>query len=415
MQNIKRMVTALLAAVLFVCLAAQAFITTGEGQVQQSLSAYDNDPEISELQEYLYLSILSHDELIDFSHMPIPLPEFGKIWKDLRYDHPDLYTINSGYTYTYRTIDGIRYVFKVRPHYEMTAEEAWEAEAVWYDSLSKIVMNMNPNWTDTQKALYLHDYIATHYEYDLDYNNYDPYSMLTEGKGVCLAYTMLYKALLEQVAITADYVTSESMNHAWNTVTIGNHRYNVDVTWDDPTKDRWGRVSHEDFLVSDISLSDDHSFTWAEGYGQCTATNYDNAVWTDVNTAFIPIGNKFYFIKNSAIYSWDGKSVKKCREFYSRWYTDSRKSTYWRYKNSDGSYNTCYSVAQPAGNKLLYNSAYAIHVYDPKLNTIYVVYEHRGGGCIYGFTYDGKKLVLQVGDHPNGEFKTITVTNFKKP
>ena len=54
------------------------------------------------------------------------------------------------------------------------------------------------------------------------------------------------------------------------TLTIDGKQYNADVTYDDPTPDRLGKVSHRYFLRSDDYFTESHQYSAAEGCGQCT-------------------------------------------------------------------------------------------------------------------------------------------------
>lgn len=60
--------------------------------------------------------------------------------------------------------------------------------------------------------------------------------------------------MLSLVGIDSELVDSNSMNHMWNKVHIGNAWYNVDVTWDDPINDRPGHAQHTYFLLSDNAI-----------------------------------------------------------------------------------------------------------------------------------------------------------------
>ena len=408
-----RLIALLLTAALL--LSGAAMVRTEQGQTDLYLARYDGNAKAQAMQEELYYGILEHQESIDVSQYNYTVTEFGQILRDLTYTHPDLYMIKTAYSYSYKTVNGTQYVTKYKPKYTMTVEEQSKAQLIWYETISNITAKVDPNWTATQKAMYLHDYLAANYEYDLSHTNYDAYSLLTTGKGVCMAYTLAYTALLNAVGITTDYTTSAEMNHAWNRVLLYGNYYNVDVTWDDPTNDRLSYVRHDHFLVSDSSLSDDHSYTWAEGYGSCTSTSYDDWFWQDVDTAIIPMNGNFYFIKQGIIYEWDvaANTLNKCATLTSKWYVKGKSGSYWRYKLSDGSWNTNWSVMQAAGDKILYNTAYSIKTFDPVTNKLAVVYEYTGTGCIYGFYYDGSTLTLQVSTDCMETYDFVTITNFK--
>lgn len=130
----------------------------------------------------------------------------------------------------------------------------------------------------------LHDYLATHNEYDMRlYSGNLPalsrtsYGALVNRTSVCSGYALAYQHLMEDAGIPCEYVTGMTTrgSHAWNIVQIGGEWYHVDVTWDDPTPDREGYVRYKYFLKSDKAMSRDH-ISW-EASHVCTSTKYDNA------------------------------------------------------------------------------------------------------------------------------------------
>ena len=130
----------------------------------------------------------------------------------------------------------------------------------------------------------LHDYLATHNEYDMRlYSGNLPalsrtsYGALVNRTSVCSGYALAYQHLMEDAGIPCEYVTGMTTrgSHAWNIVQIDGEWYHVDVTWDDPTPDREGYVRYKYFLKSDKAMSRDH-VSW-EASHTCTSTKYDNA------------------------------------------------------------------------------------------------------------------------------------------
>lgn len=58
-----------------------------------------------------------------------------------------------------------------------------------------------------------------------------------------------------KLGISCLVVSSDPISHAWNLIEIGGQYYHVDVTWDDPTWDVIGRVTHNNFLLSDTGIT----------------------------------------------------------------------------------------------------------------------------------------------------------------
>ena len=122
--------------------------------------------------------------------------------------------------------------------------------------LDKITCNVDSQWSDAEKALYLHDYLAVNYDYD--YTQYTDskelelqhtaYGMLKNKKAVCEGYAWLYGILLHEVGVNSMMVISNEMLHAWNLLNIDGNWYHTDVTWDDGYNTHPGIVQHKNFL-----------------------------------------------------------------------------------------------------------------------------------------------------------------------
>ncbi len=86
------------------------------------------------------------------------------------------------------------------------------------------------------KALYIHDYLAAHYEYDTrdplsgtDPCRYDMYSFLVEGRAVCEGYALTFLYFMKQLGIPCATVPRDSMCHMWNQVQLDGEWYHVSL------------------------------------------------------------------------------------------------------------------------------------------------------------------------------------------
>ena len=100
------------------------------------------------------------------------------------------------------------------------------------NAVTKVLSGIDDSMNDTEKLLYLHDYLITHTDYTADLHT--AYDCLVSGKAVCSGYAWAFDYLCSKVGIPCEYVISDEMNHAWNMVTLGNKKYFIDCTWDDP-------------------------------------------------------------------------------------------------------------------------------------------------------------------------------------
>lgn len=356
--------------------------------------AYSMDKTSDEL---IYDALMSEqDTIVLFPYRMTP-EELGSCWSHVIYDNAELFFVAD--RYEYKAIGS--FVLSVTPSYAVSGDALETARDVYDQALQDILDTLHPDWTDLQIALYLHDYLSSHYAYDETLTRYSAYELLTDGTGVCQAYTLAYNALLSACGIDCSYIVSRSMNHAWNVVTIDGERYNVDVTYDDPTPDHLGKVSHNSFLRSDIKFSEDHIYSINEGYGQCNDSFYDTgAVWEKVNTAFVPVGADFYYIKSGMLYRWDGTYSEYIDTIYATWFTDREDQSYWK-----GNYSALWAY----DGKVLYSKPECIMAYDPADGSFTQVYTHKGRGNIYGFQIIDGSLRLHLSYSPNDDGEILVL------
>lgn len=366
-------------------------LCTQIGNVRDLLSSRNTDCE-----EMIYNALWEERDSVALVGYGLTPEALSTHWSHVIHDNPELFYVAD--RYEYKAIGDL--VLSVHPIYAVSGDELEQARQQYSATLQDILDTVHPQWTQLQTALYLHDYLCSHYAYDDSLQRYSAYELLTEGTGVCQAYTLVYDALLTACGIESSYVISREMNHSWNVVTIDGIRYNVDATYDDPSPDSLGKVSHKHFLRSDSKLSETHRFTADEGFGQCTDSAYDSkAVWENVSSAFVPIGKDFYYIKSGALYRWDGSSSAYIDTIYATWFTDRGDMSYWK-----GNYSTLLAYK----DKLLYSKPDCIMSYDPADGSFAVFYKHTGSPDIYGFQIKDDTLLLQLSTSPNDAGEIIT-------
>lgn len=141
-----------------------------------------------------------------------------------------------------------------------------------------------PGMTDWQLALSVHDYIILHTVYDETYGKTTGYDALVNGTTVCSGYSALFMDVMNRLGIPCQMVicedTGDGEGHGWNLLQLQGQWYHVDLTWDDPVQDIYGRVYHEYFLrTEDEFLYGEvpHDFGW-QAYETATQEPY---IWDD--------------------------------------------------------------------------------------------------------------------------------------
>ncbi len=181
-----------------------------------------------------------------------------------------------------------QWVTKLNFTYSLTKAAYAEARARYDARIDSIVSAMDPDWTEVEKVLYLHDYLACNSAYDLTYTHYDAYSVLLEGTGVCQATASAFLALAHAAGLEAYMLTSDEQTHAWSVVKVNGRWYHVDISNDDGSPDITGFTSHAYLLKSDAAMQADASHTASDWVVQgadteivCDDTTYDNWFWSD--------------------------------------------------------------------------------------------------------------------------------------
>lgn len=202
---------------------------------------------------------------IDLSSASLPRDELGTVFARVMDNDPELFFVEDHLSYTYDMSDR---VLTVTPAYRFTGEELTEAQKLWDDTLSQVREALatakalagsdgRPGaWSETDTVLFLHDHLASTYDYDVTTTRYDALSLFRDGTGVCQAYALAFLALARDAGLEADLVVSREMDHAWNHVRVDGSWYHVDVTRDDPipSSDSPAAVCHDRLLRSDAAM-----------------------------------------------------------------------------------------------------------------------------------------------------------------
>ena len=260
-------------------------------------------------------------EVIDLRDASLPVSELGRVYQALLLDRPELFHVAPRLSYGYTDRSGVRTVTEVYPVYSLTGEALTAARALYGDTVTAILTEMEAVFgdgprTEADTVLYLHDYLAHRYAYDTRPEaeaNANAYALFRDGVGICQAYALAFLALCRGAGLEADVVVSPAMDHAWNHVRVEGEWYHVDVTRDDPIPAEGGSpaVNHTRLLRSDggmaalgyygYSCPVEHTctsdrFETAEGGGLdgfCTPLIHVKTAWVGMDANGGIVGVKF--------------------------------------------------------------------------------------------------------------------------
>ena len=389
--------------------------------LQMYTSAQSADDALAEVKAALKQGLLEMKASLDISQYGISVKTFRDIYPQVINENPELFFVEGGCTY--QSMGEI--VSNVLPDYlcdekavnvltEEQKSQIRQKQTALEQVVNGILAQVDPKWSDLETALFLHDYLATHAQYDETLQIRDAYTILVKGTGVCQAYTLAYRLLLNRVNITSGTVTSTALNHIWNILLIDDKWYHVDVTWDDPTQDRIGRVTHRYFCTSEArreavlkeSRKNWTNWTfvqdWEYSPNDITADNtrFDSSYWANVDSAFVPLNGAWYYLayQNGIMRTEAPERQGELEKWIdARWYVWGSSNSWWQ---------GLYSGLSLYNDELIYNTTDTVFRYDPKTGTeqkeVYsLTTAERSEGYIYGTAVVGNELRYVVQQTPN--------------
>lgn len=141
-----------------------------------------------------------------------------------------------------------------------------QAMAALEEAGTAILSQMPAGLSDYERALYVHDYLVDHCDYDeesVDLREtafvHTAYGCIVQGSAVCEGYARAYQYLMQALGYTCGTVTGTAKNmHAWNYLQLGGNYYWVDVTWDDPISTGDALIAGDNKKHTYFLLDDEH-------------------------------------------------------------------------------------------------------------------------------------------------------------
>ena len=229
---------------------------TGDGTVfEATLNPYyemlDNN------EKKLYAQMYANAETVSASFAPVvqvSSDQLETVFEAVFYDHPELFWLDTGYSYQY-TNNGT--IVEVDMKYNETASDLNQSKAAFDQAAAEIIQGAQQYADPVDQERYVHDAIIDRTDYDLNASlNQSAYSALVNHATVCAGYAKAFQYIMIQLGVPTYYVTgtSENEDHAWNIVAINGGYANVDLTWDDTSGERY-----HFFNLSDAAFNSTHT------------------------------------------------------------------------------------------------------------------------------------------------------------
>lgn len=357
----------------------------------------------------LYEAMVAGADSADLSPYKLDTKDIAQLYSDVLLASPELFYADNTVTYFYNSRD---HVTKVELSYNMDAEERAESLRAYEREVDYIVSLVDPTLSEVEKALFVHDYLIASFAYDTEVSNFDALSLFRERSGVCQAYSLAYMAVLRGLGMDAVLVTSDEMNHAWNLVQIDGTWYHVDLSFDDPSPDRTGRVLHENFLLDDNDIKNTPTphYGWKSSI-RCLSASFKTAIWHGVTARMIYLDGQWYYIDPStetlAVSAFDGSARADVYRFKSHWYVRGSDSSY---------YVGVFSGLSEFLGYLFVNTPYDVIIYSPDTGRSNVYIENTSEQQIFGSTIYKHTLEYSMAVAPDdtpGYTSFFEITDFE--
>ncbi|MBQ6489866.1 MAG: S-layer homology domain-containing protein [Solobacterium sp.] len=363
--------------------------SSSSAQEYLATTAFDIDRDFASLNKTFVAAAEKRSSSINVSSYNIPVGKISLVFSKLMNSNPQLFYVGSQFRYYYSG----SYVTSINPQYNSSYGTA--AVTAFNNRVNSIISETESSWSAEQKALFLHDKIVTETEYDTTLSRFNAYQALVEGNAVCQGYALAYKYLLNKAGITSDVISSDVLNHAWNTAVIGGKTYYVDCTWDDPVGVYRMFCNHENMLRNrDEMVQSGHNSTdWADSSGKSIYSSlalykYPSSYWDSTLTMIPHVSDLWAYTTDTGIYVHDYSTG-------SNRLVTSRLNDYWETVDGYSYYQTKFIHLDSYLDKFVVSQQDAVYLVDVYGNISTVgslTASEMNSGRIYGIRREGTKV-----------------------
>lgn len=276
---------------------------------------------IKKAQKTLISGLKKMEPVINLRKYKISTKSVSYFFMGTVYENPDLFWVKTNFYFYYEK----GYVTTILPYYYFDQSELAQRKAEYNSRVDAYLASIQPNMSDYDKALVLHDKLVSENSYnEKAVRKYCAYGALCDSDSVCQGYALAYSYLLKKVGIKSHIVFSNSMNHVWNLIKISGKWYHVDATWNDElifnnkgkSYDCTGRVFHKYFLVNtarikSIEYGHYDFYTFFKNY-KSKSTKYHNSFDKKITSKIVKVDNSYYYALNNSLIKKTGNKTVKC-------------------------------------------------------------------------------------------------------
>lgn len=344
---------------------------------------------------------------MDISAYDLSFEEFEDLYVTVLFGEPSLFYVSPISSYlSYDTMDHIN---TFAPVYNYTKSRTASISEMLDEYTEKLLSGVEDDWSDTEKVLYVHDYIAAHakyYEGSNIYTGRNISDLFLKETSVCVGYAMGFQYIMDIMGIPCISVTND--DHIWNMVQIDSNWYHLDITWDDSLDASPNFVFHRMMLLSEYGLDNTEPVHDPWDFGMTADSNeYDDFFWQDSCSAMAYLDGYWYYSTIDGIcrYSFDTDEAQLVCSIDDSWHAEGNRK-----------WIVSFAKVQAYDGEIYFNTPYKVYRYSPVTNKVNEFYapQLRKGYQIYDFIVEDGKLTLYSSDSFEDMDKEIGYVNFTK-
>ncbi len=343
-------------------------------------------------------------DYLDISDYNLSYTEFEELYGSVVLNEPSLFYVSTVSAYLeYDTKD---HILAFSPIYRYSKNRVRTMQEQIDEYVDGLMSGVEDEWSDAEKVLYVHDYIAKNAQYyngDNSYKGRNIYDVFVRGSSVCVGYSLGFQYIMDMMDIPCICITSDT--HIWNMVEIDSNWYHVDITWDDMEFGNSDVVLHTMNLLSEYCL--DVSDPPHEPYDYAMiadSSKYDDYFWRDSASPVEYYNGYWYYTTKEGL----------CRYSFN---TDKSELVYkigksWKI-NNDKEWIISFGKVIKRNGSIYFNSPNNIYRYDVSGNKTYHVSEPKlkKGYQIYNISIDNNTLNIYSSDDFTVMEKEVTTVN----
>ena len=345
MKKSRRLVSLAMAGIMSICAVHAASVNVSAHADSTVYTAGGFSKSEITLMNKIKTMIKTYDtDEIDISSYNLSMDDLWTLYDTVICNEPELLNANPGSIYaSYETEEHVE-TFAINFRYNDRRTKSMMNEVDSF--VDEMIAGMDTGWTDAEKVLYVHDYIASSCDY---YGG-----------------------------------TSKLKGRNW---------YHVDVTWDDPEKVTKNLVFHDMLLLSEYALDNYETPHEQWDFGMTADSNkYDSFFWQQSASHMVYADKYWYYTALDGLYRYSFSTGKEERlyEFTEDDVWDADEGNYWTVSFGQ--------VCEYKG-KVYFNTSEKIKCYDPKTGKTRDVCSPKlqKGYQIFDITLDGDTLLIYAG------------------